>query len=436
MSRLPQPGGDTGNWGVILNDYLEQSLNPDGSLRDGSVHEMTIADKSVSERALSDDIVSKLDAPGVKTVNGQSGEVVITKLTLGLQNVDDTSDVNKPISSATQAALDNKLSLTGGTVNGFLQATGTNTSTAINARGAGVYTLFRGSGDGPGGFATQPNFEPSVNISYAYGHINVPKGSPGASSTISNFMGMFSRIDTGNTSGAITSASSIYIAGPSLGTIKPNSIIGIDIAQQSGAQMSSVGMRVQGATTYALQLSNTGGTPSTGITFGTDTNLYRSAADTLRTDDLFVASMGINANGQLISNVSNPAASQDAATKNYVDTSAVTITGTQTITGAKSFTSNLATSAKVYLTNGTFPAAVLSTEVDNQLINFGVNYLQGGSRDSTKRGAYFRIDTREAYATQLFSVTKQEPGTSGNGDEAKVFNLSRNGDIWLSLIHI
>ncbi len=32
MSRLPTPGGDANNWGTVLNDFLQQSLNSDGSL--------------------------------------------------------------------------------------------------------------------------------------------------------------------------------------------------------------------------------------------------------------------------------------------------------------------------------------------------------------------------------------------------------------------
>ena len=34
MSRLPTPGGDDGNWGDILNDFLEVAHNADGSLKD------------------------------------------------------------------------------------------------------------------------------------------------------------------------------------------------------------------------------------------------------------------------------------------------------------------------------------------------------------------------------------------------------------------
>jgi hypothetical protein len=32
MAELLTPGGDDGTWGTILNDFLEVSLNPDGTL--------------------------------------------------------------------------------------------------------------------------------------------------------------------------------------------------------------------------------------------------------------------------------------------------------------------------------------------------------------------------------------------------------------------
>lgn len=34
MARLPTPGGDDGAWGDVLNDFLNQAHNGDGSLRD------------------------------------------------------------------------------------------------------------------------------------------------------------------------------------------------------------------------------------------------------------------------------------------------------------------------------------------------------------------------------------------------------------------
>lgn len=33
MARLPQPGGDSGSWGSILNEFLSQSHNIDGTLK-------------------------------------------------------------------------------------------------------------------------------------------------------------------------------------------------------------------------------------------------------------------------------------------------------------------------------------------------------------------------------------------------------------------
>jgi hypothetical protein len=49
-------------------------------------------------------------APPVQTVNGYTGTVSLTKSDLGIGNVDNTSDATKPISKATQAALDGKVS--------------------------------------------------------------------------------------------------------------------------------------------------------------------------------------------------------------------------------------------------------------------------------------------------------------------------------------
>lgn len=48
--------------------------------------------------------------PRVITVNGRSGAVTLDKTDVGLSNVDNTSDVNKPISTATQTALNAKAS--------------------------------------------------------------------------------------------------------------------------------------------------------------------------------------------------------------------------------------------------------------------------------------------------------------------------------------
>ena len=64
-------------------------------------------------------IVSGGGGGAVDSVNGQTGVVVLTKSSIGLGNVNNTSDANKPVSTATQAALDLKADLAG-PVNEFI----------------------------------------------------------------------------------------------------------------------------------------------------------------------------------------------------------------------------------------------------------------------------------------------------------------------------
>lgn len=48
------------------------------------------------------------EANTVDSVNGKTGVVVLNKTDIGLSNVDNTTDLNKPVSTATQTALDGK----------------------------------------------------------------------------------------------------------------------------------------------------------------------------------------------------------------------------------------------------------------------------------------------------------------------------------------
>jgi hypothetical protein len=109
MTRLPNPGQDEGTWGAILNEFLTASHNTDGSLRAGTVNTAAIVDGTVTEQKLSSAVQTKLNviAP-VTSVNGSTGAVTLAKSDIGLGNVDNTSDVNKPVSSLTQTALDLK----------------------------------------------------------------------------------------------------------------------------------------------------------------------------------------------------------------------------------------------------------------------------------------------------------------------------------------
>ena len=107
----------------------------------------------------------------IKTIEGQSilgaGNIDITKTDVGLGNVDNTSDLNKPISTATQAALNakqntitNSDSITQGTTNLFLttaertkltNTSGTNTGdNATNSQYSGLVSNATHTGDATG----------------------------------------------------------------------------------------------------------------------------------------------------------------------------------------------------------------------------------------------------------------------------------------------
>ena len=111
MSRLPEPGKDAGTWGAILNDYLLKAHSEDGSLKPGIVTNASLAEGTIQESKLHNDVRAKLNAVDnalVESVAGKTGIVTLTKNDVGLTNIDNTSDLDKPISSATQTALDTK----------------------------------------------------------------------------------------------------------------------------------------------------------------------------------------------------------------------------------------------------------------------------------------------------------------------------------------
>jgi len=174
MARLPTPGSDNGTWGDVLNEFLSQSLKTDGTLQNNAVTANTlapnsvtnaalatnavtaaiIADGSISEVLLDSALQAKVNASlgsGVASVAGKTGIVTLDKADVGLGNVDNTSDTAKPVSTATQTALDGKANsshthtasqISDSTTIGRSVVTAADAATARTAIGAGT-----GSGD-------------------------------------------------------------------------------------------------------------------------------------------------------------------------------------------------------------------------------------------------------------------------------------------------
>lgn len=177
MARLPQLGGDENTWGQVLNDFLLETHNNDGTLKPDVVTATNLAPNAVDNTALSSNSVTNAtlavsggndgqvltkdsgQVSGIKwasvggsapqatttsvgtvqlagdlggtatapTVPGLAGKEptlvagnstqyyrgdkswqTLDKAAVGLANVDNTTDANKPISTAMQTALNAK----------------------------------------------------------------------------------------------------------------------------------------------------------------------------------------------------------------------------------------------------------------------------------------------------------------------------------------
>lgn len=111
---------------------------------------------------------------------------------------------------------------------------------------------------------------------------------------------------------------------------------GIDVTAQSGAT-TNIGVRIDKASQYTLQLSSTAGDAASGITFGTDTTLYRSAADTLKTDDALSVTGTLSAAGTIeLGHASDTTLSRSSAGVLAVEGVVVpTISSTNTLTNKR-----------------------------------------------------------------------------------------------------
>jgi hypothetical protein len=103
-----------------------------------------------------DQLAAQIAGGAVTSVNGYTGVVNLVKGDIGLGNVDNTSDLNKPISTATQSALDGKASLTQATksitfvIDGGSAVPTTGAYASIRVPIAGTITAYTVNGDASG----------------------------------------------------------------------------------------------------------------------------------------------------------------------------------------------------------------------------------------------------------------------------------------------
>ncbi len=71
--RLPTPGGDKGNWGTILNDYLAVAHKTDGTLKDNSIPEAALAPTVQAKLNSGGGTPGATGAQGPQGANGSQG---------------------------------------------------------------------------------------------------------------------------------------------------------------------------------------------------------------------------------------------------------------------------------------------------------------------------------------------------------------------------
>lgn len=109
MARLPKPGGDDGNWGHILNDFLGVEHNADGTLKIASKIENTYVkpvsgipatDLDTNTRSILDSVNGRYAKPTGGIPKTDLAETVQTSLSKA-DTAAKASDVNGHLSSTT-----------------------------------------------------------------------------------------------------------------------------------------------------------------------------------------------------------------------------------------------------------------------------------------------------------------------------------------------
>lgn len=178
------------------------------------------------------DVLGFTPVSDTRTVNGHalSGDVTVSKSDVGLSNVDNTSDANKPISSSTQTALDGK-------VDENLSITGA-TNTKITFDSKGLVTS--------GSNATTADIADSINKRYV---------TDANLTTIGNQSGTNTGDNSANIlySGLATSKQDTLVSGTNIKTINSTSILGSgDISVQA-----SLGFTPENSSNKVITLSGT-----------------------------------------------------------------------------------------------------------------------------------------------------------------------------------
>ncbi len=171
MARLPIPGSDQGSWGQILNDYLSQSHNADGTVKAGVISEANFDTAAAAKLNASAGSVGATGATGPAGTQGSAGAAGATGAT-GPQG---------PVGNAGAAGATGASGAVGAT--GPAGADGTSVEIQGSVTNSAALPTGLGSGEAGQGWITNDNGHLNVWTGTAWtdaGAVRGPSGPMGA----------------------------------------------------------------------------------------------------------------------------------------------------------------------------------------------------------------------------------------------------------------
>lgn len=266
MPRLPQPGGDEGNWGQILNDYLSTAHNTDGTLKDNSIPESALTPTVQSKLNTIASSQGATGATGATGTNGAAGPQGTTGSTGAQGAVGATGSQGPSGATGTPGAVGatGAQGPTGATgPAGADGEDGTSVTIAGSVANAAALPTDLGPSDAGDGYITQDDGHLHVWSGTAFtdvGTVRGPEGPTGPAGT-SGAVGA---------TGATGSAGSVGpqgATGPtgSAGTPGATGATGAGATGATGATGSAGAVGLQGATGPQGTAGTTGATGATGV---------------------------------------------------------------------------------------------------------------------------------------------------------------------------
>ncbi len=313
-ARLPSPGSDDGTWGTILNDFLNQAHNPDGTIKDVGVVAAKADDNTVIHNAGNETIA------GTKTFN--SSPVVPTP-TLGSQSANKTY-VDSTVSSGAPDATT--------TTKGIVQLTNDLGGTATAPTVPGLATKADDSA-----VVHKANAETIAGVKTFSSAPIVP--TPTVSTETANKGYVDGVASSGSTPDAdATTKGKLQLAGDLSGTATSPTVAKVNGVTLPGTAPSAAGQVLTATSASATSWA----TPAAGVMLDSTSAdiapLGTQAAGSTgkaadaghvhtmpRLDQAATPTSDISFNSHKAINVADPTIAQDAATKAYVDNQVTSI---------------------------------------------------------------------------------------------------------------